>query len=301
MKQKEKRKTSIISKIFDLILIIVLLVALYYAYKYYQLNNFNDFVRSEININFSQFSRDKNEIYTADGESESKGYRVASYKIDSPQYNDAMFYKKVKVKKNTPYRVTCMVKTRNVEAKDGKAGVGAQISIEGTTERSVAIAGTQDWQQIEFIFNSKDREEVHLGFRLGGYLGQAQGEAWFSNFTLEEGTAEDDNNWKFACFIFKNTDVNIDGEEIKLQVTQQDVKDITNTYNLFKTSVEEMSEGKMTAECDMYDIETPLSKLSYDDEFGYYASPEDVESQIQDIISTNDYDHIFIVVRLRRW
>ena len=299
MKQKEKRKTSVISKIFDLILMIILLIALYYAYKYYQLNNFNDFVRSEINMNFSKFSRDKDVIYKTDGESDSKDYKVASYKIDSPQYNDAMFYKKVKVKKNTPYRVTCMVKTRNVEAKDGKVGVGAQISIEGTTERSVAISGTKDWQQIEFVFNSKDREEVNLGFRLGGYLGQAKGEAWFSNFTLEEGNAEDDSNWKFACFIFTTTDVNIDGKEIKLQVTQQDVKDITNTYNLFKTSVEEMSEGKMTAKCDMYDIETPLSKLSYDDEFGYYVSPEDVESQIQDVISTHDYDHIFVVVRLR--
>ena len=66
-----------------------------------------------------------------------------------------MFYKTVQVEKNTPYKVTCMVKTSDVEAQDMQSGVGAQISIEGTTERSVAVSGTEDWQKIELIFNSK--------------------------------------------------------------------------------------------------------------------------------------------------
>ena len=56
----------------------------------------------------------------------------------------------------------------------------------------------------------------------------------------------------------------------------------------------------MTAECDIYEIEEPLTKLSYDEEFGYYVSPEDVETHIKDTISKNTYDHIFIIVRLRR-
>ena len=56
----------------------------------------------------------------------------------------------------------------------------------------------------------------------------------------------------------------------------------------------------MTAKCDIYEINKPLSKLSYDNEFGYYVSAEDVENQIKDIISTNNYDHIYSIVRLRR-
>ncbi|MCI8759845.1 MAG: hypothetical protein HFJ34_01755 [Clostridia bacterium] len=56
----------------------------------------------------------------------------------------------------------------------------------------------------------------------------------------------------------------------------------------------------MTAECDIYQIETPLTTLSYDDEFGYFVAPEDVENHIKDTISSKDYDHIFIIVRLRR-
>ncbi len=284
---EQTKKTHKISYLITLALLFSLL---YFAYQYYQTNNFGDYIRSEANIYTSQFSRDK----------ETKYNNKKSYKIESQEYNDAMFYKKIKVNKNQPYKVTCMAKTNEVQAKEETSGVGAQISIEGTTERSVAISGTQDWQKIEFIFNSKDREEVNIGFRLGGYLGEAKGEAWFSDFTIEEGMLEQDNNWKFACFIFKTTDVTLNEKQVELSVTQSDIKDITNTINLFEKSCESLSNGKMSAKCDIYEIDTPLSKLSYDNEFGYYVAAEDIENQIKDVISANDYDHIFAIVRLRR-
>ena len=56
----------------------------------------------------------------------------------------------------------------------------------------------------------------------------------------------------------------------------------------------------MTADCDIYQIDTPLSSLSYDNEFGYFVAAEDVENQIKHTIETNNYDHIFVIVRLRR-
>lgn len=286
-KDTKKRRKHNIGYYFTLA---ILLVVLYFAYQLYQANNFNDFTRGEALIYTSSFKRDD----------EIKYENKRSYKIESPEYNDAMFYKTVKVNKNQPYKITCMIKTKNVEAEEQKSGVGAQIAIEGTTERSVAVSGTQDWQKVELIINSKDREELNIGFRLGGYLGKAKGEAWFANLSIEEGIASSDNNWKFACFIFETTDVNINGKQIKLEVTDNDIRDIKNTINLFETACEKLSEGKMTAECDVYNIDTPLSKLSYDNEFGYHASAEDVEEQIKDTIEVNDYDHIFVIVRLRR-
>lgn len=201
-------------KISYYITLAVLLVILYYAYEFYQSNNFNDFIRSEANLYTSQFIRD-NDVKYSDRR---------SYKINSDTFNDAMFYKTIRVSKNQPYKVTCMVKTNNVQSEEENSGVGAQISIEGTTERSVAISGTEDWQKIELIFNSKDREEVNLGFRLGGYLGKAKGEAWFSDFTIEEGIANNSNEWKFACFIFKTTDVKINNKQVKLEVTRKQYK-----------------------------------------------------------------------------
>ena len=258
-----KTRKSIVGKIAYIITIIILCILLVYAYNYYQSNNFNDFVKSEASLYKSQFKRDNIIKY---GENR-------SYEIISPDYNDAMFYKTIDVEKNQPYKITCMVKTENVESEDEISGVGAHISIEGSTERSVAIQGTNDWQEIELIFNSKNRATINIGFRLGGNLGQAKGKAWFSDFKLEEGNLENNNDWKFACFIFKNTDVNLNGNEIKLQVTNNDISDIKDTVRRFENSCYTLSEGKMTANCDIYEIDTPITELSYDEEFGYYVSP----------------------------
>lgn len=287
---KAKKITKIIRRLAYLIVMICLVVFLYNGYQYYQSNNFNDFTRSEANLYTSEFKRDNQVKYD----------ETRSYKIASSEYNDAMFYQTIQVEKNQPYRITCMVKTENVTPEEVASGVGAQISIEGTTERSVAIQGTNDWQQIELIFNSKDRESVNIGFRLGGYLGQATGTAWFSDFQMEEGILESDNNWKFACFIFETTDVTIGENQVHIEVTDTDKQDIKNTINRFANSCSTLSEGKMQAECDIYEVVSPLTQLSYDEEFGYYVAPENVESYIKETIQNNSYDHIFVVVRLRR-
>ncbi len=283
-------KKNILGKITYVIMLIFLLIILYFSYKYYQSNNFNNFICSEKNLYTSEFKRDNNVKYSEN----------SSYKISSNEYNDAMFYKEIQVEKNQPYKITCMVKTENVIPQEEQSGIGAQISIEESTERSIAIQGTSEWQKIELIFNSKNRDNINIGFRLGGNLGLAKGKAWFSDFKLEEGTTNSNNEWKFACFILKTTDVNLNGKEIKLQINNSDENDIKNTINRFETSCYTLSKNKMKAKCDIYEINTPLKELSYDNQFGYYVAPENVEAQIKDTITNSDYDHIFVIVKLRR-
>ena len=275
-------------KIINIIFWTIILIILIATFNFYKSNNFNEFIRSEMELHISEFKRD----------SKIKFSKSDSYRITSDIANDATFYKKVKVKKNMPYKVTCMVKTENVSSENDISGVGAQISVIGTTEKSIAITGTQDWQKIEMIFNSKNREEVDIGFRLGGYLGKCTGTAWYSDFTLEEGTVNESNNWNFACFIFENTDVILDGKEIKLSMTNNDISDIKNTIERFEKTVSTLSENKMTAECDIYKIQEAITKLTYDEEFGYFVAAEDVENSIKDIIKQNNYDHIFVIIRL---
>lgn len=267
---------------------IIIIIILILAFNFYKHNNFNEFIRSEMNLHTSEFKRD----------SETKYSKTDSYRITSNTKNDATIYKKVKVEKNTPYKVTCMVKTENVIPENEISGVGAQISIIGTTEKSIAITGTQDWQKIEMIFNSKDREEVEIGFRLGGYLGECTGTAWFSDFTFEEGTLSQNNNWRFACFIFENTDVTINGKNVKLSMTDTDIFDIRDTMKRFRTTIREISNSKIIADYDTYIVREPINKLSYDQEFGYYVAAEDIENSIKDIVKENEYDHIFVVIRL---
>lgn len=275
-------------KIGNIISWIIIIIILILALNFYSKNNFNEYVRSEMNLHTSEFKRD----------SEVKYSKTNSYKITSNNENDATFYKKVKVQKNMPYKVTCMVKTENVKPEGDISGVGAQISIIGTTEKSVAMTGTQDWQKIEMIFNSKDREEVDIGFRLGGYLGKCTGTAWFSDFTFEEGTISQNNNWKFACFIFENTDVVLNGKEINISMSETDINDIRDTIKRFEANIKDLSGNKMTADYDTYIVKDPITKLSYDEEFGYYVAAEDVEDSIKDVVKQNEYDHIFVIIRL---
>lgn len=281
-------KGSISSKILNVVLIIIILSAICFLYQIYQENNFNDFKKSEGIVGITEFKKDNNVKYSDQ----------RSYKMTSNSYNDAMFSKKVQVEPNKSYKITCMAKTQNVKSENDTKGVGAQISIGETTTRSTAIEGTHDWQKIELIFNSQNKTEVEIGFRLGGYLGNCTGTAWFSDFTLEEGVADTSNEWNFACFIFDKTDVTIEGKEVSLQVSKNDINDIESTIERFSSSCKGLSEGKMTAKYDIYNVDTPITSLSYDKEFGYYVAPEDVEEQIKDTINSNNYDHIFIVVRL---
>ena len=62
-----------------------------------------------------------------------------------------------------------MVKTQDIVTTKEVSNAGANISIADTVEKSKSITGTSDWQKLEFIFNSKNRTSVKLGFRLGGY------------------------------------------------------------------------------------------------------------------------------------
>lgn len=130
----------------DTIVLVILLIILYFTYQFYQTNNFNNFIRKESNLYTAEFKRDNIVKYS----------NKRSYKIKTENFNDAMFSKEIKVNKNTPYKVSCMVKTNNVQTEESKTGIGAQISITDTTERSASISGTNEWQKIELIFNSKN-------------------------------------------------------------------------------------------------------------------------------------------------
>ena len=79
--------------------------------------------------------------------------------------------------------------------KAGKNNGGAQISIVDSVESSKSIVGTNDWQELEFLFDSKNRDTLEIGFRLGGNGTNSKGIAWFSDFKLEEGIKNKSNNY----------------------------------------------------------------------------------------------------------
>lgn len=281
-------KKSVGAKIIDIIFFIIVFFVLIKLYGVYKKYNYNEFIKAENVIRTSKFTRDNVEKITDEN----------SYKLESKNFNDAIFYKKIKVEPNTPYKLTCMVKTENVINESGKNNGGAQIAIYDTTECSESIIGTNDWQKLEFIFDSKNREEIEIGFRLGGNETKTKGTAWFSDFKLEQGIKDNSNNWNVACFIIKNVNVNIENQNVKLNMGIEDIQDMRQNMERFKIAAEELSNKKMTVDYDIYEIDEPVESVTYSEKFAYYLDPTDVQEIIKDYLKKEEYDYIFVAVRL---
>lgn len=278
----KKNKFSSIICIFIMLLVIYILFGIYKTYY------FNGFTKAEATTGISEFKRDKNEKYSDEW----------SYKIESDIQNDAAFYKEIEVEPHTPYKLTCMVKTENVVPSDVNTDGGACISIIEAPEISRSITGTNDWQLLELMFNSNSRTTIKLGCRLGGNSGTAQGTAWFSDFKLEKGLSLSDTNWNVACFVFENTDVEINGENMTFSMSSSEIEAVKNDMKNFQISCRRMSEKKMSISYEIYNIEEPLTTISYSDEHGYYFDPYDVNRMIEDTILEKNYDYIFTVMKM---
>lgn len=281
-------KKDVRSGIVKLILIVIMIVIIFKLYEFYKKYNYTEFIKAEKNLGITTFTRDKEIKYKYD----------YSYKLESKEFNDAIFYKGIEVKPDTPYKLTCMIKTEDVELEDKMKEGGAQICILDTLECSRKILGTHDWQELDFIFNSKDRKKVNIGFSLGGNETNAKGSVWFSDFKLEEGIKDESTNWNVVCFIMKYTDINIDNENLKFSMNLEDVKNIKMDMERFKTSANVLSNGMMTVDYDIYEIDEPVTKATYSDEYGYYIDPSNVKDIIEEYLLKEEYDYIFLVVRL---
>lgn len=278
-------KVKVTTIVYIVIIIFLILFAKYLYCKY----NFYDYTKGIREAGKTSFTRDSKIVYSDED----------SYKIENRNFNDAMFYKKIKVTPNTAYKVSCMIKTENVENMEGKYTGGAQISINGTTETSEAITGTNDWKKVTLMFNSNNRETVEIGFRLGGYEEYSKGTAWFSDIKLEEGQVDTNKNWHIACFTINNIDANVEGfGKVELELSSRDIATIRTNMRRLQEIIPEMSNGKMTITYDIIQISEPLTSISYDEENEYYVDPNDINELISDYIDDTEYDYIYAAVRL---
>lgn len=281
------QKKKSLNLIKNIISIAVFVILIYMAYTIYQKYNFNDYIKAEYNMGLSNFERD-NEV---------KYGNINSYKIENTNYNDAMFYKTINVTPNTPYKVTCKIKTQDVKTSKENTDAGAHICIKDGLIKSDNVIGTTDWTEVTLYFNSKNKEEIDLGFRLGGNEDTAIGTAWFSNFTIESGIQDESNTWNFLCLLFDYVDVNIDNKNIKLSLTQTDKDDISICMRRFQNSIQEMSYDKIRVTYKIEEVTAPITQLSYDEENGYYVSGYNIKDVLDPYIKEGKYDHIFVAFR----
>lgn len=267
------------------ICIIVIIIVAFFVYRKY---DYNFYTKGIAEKGKTKFSRDSNETYSKD----------RSYKIENEISNDAMFYREISVRPNTPYRVTCMVKTKNVIGNENDPTAGAQICLNGTEEHSDVIQGNTDWIKLEFMFNSKCNSKVEVGFRLGGILNTAEGTAWFSDLEIEEGASDESNTWNFGVFLIDNTSVNIEGSLKNYTMTTADKSVVGVELQRLKNSIKSISNNQINIEYEMIEITEPLTTLSYDEENGYYIGEKDVYKLINKYIKQKEFDHIFVCTNL---
>ena len=277
---------SLIGLILYTLLILIGIILVLYVYR---TNNFNGFQKAMVNISkMTEFKRDWNVKYS----------NCDSYKIKSDEYNDATFYKEVKVKPNTPYKISCMVKTENVICEKNDKDGGVVIGLLDTTEYSAPITGTNDWQKIEYMFETKERDNVNISFRLGGNQNACTGTVWFSDFKLEEGTQRDDTVWKVGCYIIKELDVNIDGEQYDIVINEADIENVKLNLERFKNDCYNFSNNIMTVDYEIKEVTTPITTITYSEDHGYYVGYKDVKDAIYKDVQDNEYDHIFVICRM---
>lgn len=230
----KKRKLKIIT-FFNLILLATAIIIIYKMWNIYRINDFGNFIKAEYKTGISSFTRDDNVKY-------SDKY---SYKIESQEFNDALLYKNINVEENTVYRVTAMVRFENVENETEESEGGVNIGIMDTTEKSESLIGSNDWTNLSFQFNSKNRSAVDIAFRLGAYDDNSKGTVWFSDFKLEKGQKDTNNNWNFICLIMKNLEVDVrkDGVLTKtnMELAPSEITLIENNMKRFQDSMKEMS------------------------------------------------------------
>lgn len=281
----QKKKSFNLIK--NIISIAVFVILIYMAYTIYQKYNFNDYIKAEYNMGFSKFERDSNVKYG----------NTNSYKIENTNYNDAMFYKTINVTPDTPYKVTCKIKTQDVKTSKENTDAGAHICIKDGLIKSDNVTGTTDWTEVTLYFNSKNKEKIDLGFRLGGNEDTTIGTAWFSDFTIESGIQDESNTWNFLCLLFDYVDVNIDNKNVKLSLTQTDKDDISICMRRFQNSIQEMSHDKIRVTYKIEEVTAPITQLSYDEENGYYVSGYNIKDVLDPYIKEGKYDHIFVAFR----
>ncbi|MCK5057484.1 MAG: hypothetical protein KAT34_12550 [Candidatus Aminicenantes bacterium] len=127
--------------------------------------------------------KDSVRFYAAKGGAFSGDYYVT---IENVKANDGKFVQPVKVKPDTLYKFSCMVKAEVA----GQPGKGANITVLGITKTSLDVKDTAGkWKKIVLYGRSgPSQKEITVTARLGGYGAVSKGKASFDDFRVEEVT-----------------------------------------------------------------------------------------------------------------
>lgn len=126
----------------------------------------------------SAYYKDGRSSFSEDSDAE----RGAVAKIVSLSENDARLCQSVKVRPDTVYRISCMVRTENVTGH-----CGATVGVKDLAVSGTAVSGTSGWQTVELVGKTAPGQKtLSVTFGIGTYGSLGAGTAWFDDISIEQ-------------------------------------------------------------------------------------------------------------------
>jgi len=105
-----------------------------------------------------------------------------------------------------------------------------------------------------------------------------------------------------VCFIIENADLNVklDGKQtnLKFRMSDSDIYTMESNVARLPETFKNLSKNKMNVDFDIIRIKEPLRTISYDEENEYYVAPNDIKELIDEYVKKEEYDYIYVAVRL---
>jgi len=89
-------------------------------------------------------------------------------------------------KPHTSYRLSGMVKTKDVQSVKEGGKTGAVLMVAQTLTTTAPVQRTTPWKRVSVDFSTGDKAEIRAGPSLGTYASPVTGTAWFADISLVE-------------------------------------------------------------------------------------------------------------------
>ncbi len=234
-----------------------------------------------------------------------------SVKIENTDFNFSGIEKNFKLKPDTQYIVSVMVKYAGYEGeKDNeKWGKGAHFRVcypnkSSEKHKQSENCYTDEWKKVSLAFNTDSTGDICLRLINGG---NCKGIAWFCDFRLEE-VAETTNQWNILVLIIKSidADVNVNGENSHYTCSYSD-EDIEflkkNLPKQLKYQLPRVSDGLIGVNnLDIYESDIVIKDLNTNGSYPNYLDPynETLSIEMDKYLNRKEYQQIIAIPPLTR-
>ena len=232
----------------------------------------------------------------------SYGNSAYSFKLQNTDYNDSRIEKTFKVKPNTYYRASVMVKYSGYEldpnADITESGAVLQLLDSNNVYIKDGFYNSEEWKKLELSFYSGDSEFYTIRLRNGFSDRECKGTAWFSDVRIEEASLSTD--WNVLVLVIKHikAEATVDGAKIEVdnQLNDNDVEYLRDAIQVLKQNISDLSEGLAgIRSIDVYALEDTVTELNAADVNKVDCTEKAVSKALDKYLDQKSYQQIILI------